>query len=123
MLKRSREDDWLSPNEDVSNGDRDVIPKYTQIDVENDPEAKKIITCALAPHADEIAFTTYEAYEIHYMQTHVNRCSECHKNLPTEHFLWLHIAENHDPLNEVKRSREEKTVSVLLIQKIGSNGM
>jgi len=29
-----------------------------------------------------------------------------------EHFLTLHIAENHDPLNEAKKARGEKTVSL-----------
>jgi hypothetical protein len=40
----------------------------------------------------------------------VNRCSECHKNFPDEHFLHLHIGENHDPINEAKRDKGEKTV-------------
>jgi len=41
----------------------------------------------------------------------VNRCLECRRNFPTEHFLNLHIEENHDALVSVRRERGEKTVS------------
>ena len=34
---------------------------------------------------------------------------ECRRNFPTDHFLSLHIAENHDPLNASKRDRGDKT--------------
>jgi hypothetical protein len=48
----------------------------------------------------------------HYQKTHMNRCSECQKNFPDEHFLHLHIAENHDPINASKRDKGEKTVGL-----------
>ncbi|KAF2492133.1 hypothetical protein BU16DRAFT_529501 [Lophium mytilinum] len=64
--------------------------------------------CLLPPH-QPLNFTSFEDYEVHYQKAHVNRCSECYKNFPSDHYLGLHIAENHDPLNEIKRSRGEKT--------------
>ncbi|KAF2816092.1 uncharacterized protein BDZ99DRAFT_458004 [Mytilinidion resinicola] len=64
--------------------------------------------CLLPPH-QPLDFTSFEDYEVHYQKAHVNRCQECHKNFPSDHYLGLHIAENHDPLNEIKRSRGEKT--------------
>ncbi|KAJ6185584.1 hypothetical protein N7519_006885 [Penicillium mononematosum] len=50
-----------------------------------------------------------EDYEVHYLQSHVNRCSECSKNFPTGHFLNIHIEENHDPLAAARRARGDKT--------------
>ena len=67
--------------------------------------------CSLAPHPETIVFNTFEEFEVHYAQIHTNRCSECRKNFPTEHFLGLHISENHDPLVAARRAKEEKTVS------------
>ncbi|KIM94950.1 hypothetical protein OIDMADRAFT_21229 [Oidiodendron maius Zn] len=67
--------------------------------------------CSLPPHHQTLLFSSYEEYEVHYNKTHVNRCIECRKNFPTEHFLNLHIEENHDALISVKRERGEKTYS------------
>lgn len=66
--------------------------------------------CSLPPHHDTISFSTFEEFETHYAKEHAHRCSECRKNFPTEHFLGLHIGENHDPLTEARRAKEEKTV-------------
>ena len=66
--------------------------------------------CSLPPHRDPIAFSSYAEYEVHYTKAHVNRCLECKKNFPTEHYVALHIAENHDPLNDVRKARGEKIV-------------
>jgi hypothetical protein len=66
--------------------------------------------CALPPHRETLSFTSYEDYEVHYQQAHVNRCSQCSKNFPTGHFLNLHIEENHDPLASARRARGDKTV-------------
>ncbi|TAQ90415.1 hypothetical protein B7494_g1244 [Chlorociboria aeruginascens] len=71
--------------------------------------------CSLPPHRQTLAFASYEDYEVHYNKTHVNRCLECRKNFPTEHFLNLHIEENHDSLVSVKKDRGEKTVGILLL--------
>ncbi|OCK94830.1 uncharacterized protein K441DRAFT_705353 [Cenococcum geophilum 1.58] len=64
--------------------------------------------CLLPPH-QPLSFSSYEDYDVHYQKNHVNRCSECHKNFPSDHYLGLHIAENHDSLNEARRARGEKT--------------
>lgn len=75
------------------------------------PESRSgAMKCSLAPHREVLIFNTFEAFEVHYAQVHTNRCSECHKNFPTDHFLGLHISENHDPLIEAQKAREEKTV-------------
>lgn len=66
--------------------------------------------CSLPPHKETLSFSSYDEYEVHYVQAHVNRCSECGKNFPTELFLNLHIEENHDPLIAARRERGEKTV-------------
>lgn len=66
--------------------------------------------CSLPPHRQTLSFASYEEYELHYNKTHVNRCLECRKNFPTEHFLNLHIEENHDALVSVRRERGDKTV-------------
>lgn len=63
--------------------------------------------CDLAPHAP-LSFRSYTEYETHYLRDHTNRCSECHKNFPSEHFLTLHITENHDPFTAIKRDQGEK---------------
>ena len=71
----------------------------------------EVMHCALPPHRETLAFASYEDYEVHYQQAHVNRCSLCSKNFPTAHFLNLHIEENHDSLVVAMRARGEKTVS------------
>src|ERR1700742_1282406 len=67
------------------------------------------VLCSLPPH-QPMNFESFEDYEIHYNQNHVNRCVACQKNFPTAHFLELHLAENHDPINEAKKERGEKIV-------------
>ncbi|KAJ5461355.1 uncharacterized protein N7458_002907 [Penicillium daleae] len=69
----------------------------------------EVMHCALPPHRETLAFASYEDYEVHYQQAHVNRCSLCSKNFPTAHFLNLHIEENHDSLVAAMRARGEKT--------------
>lgn len=110
MAKRSRENNDMTSDNDDSNEDMAPTSKYTQLEADGETLPTVKITCSLPPHVDNIPFSSYEAYEAHYRANHVNRCSECHKVLPTEHFLALHIAENHDPMNEAKRARGEKTV-------------
>ncbi|OQE16991.1 hypothetical protein PENSTE_c022G05704 [Penicillium steckii] len=65
--------------------------------------------CALPPHRETLSFASYEDYEVHYQQAHVNRCAECSKNFPTGHFLNLHIEENHDALAAARKARGDKT--------------
>lgn len=66
------------------------------------------IVCSLPPHQPH-EFATYIEHETHYRKFHTNRCHECQKNFPSDHYLDLHIAENHDPLNDAKRDKGEKT--------------
>lgn len=101
MSKRPRQDS--NPSGTTHTG------KYPHLEESSDsPESQYKIRCTLPPH-HSLDFTSYEDYEVHYQKAHVNRCIECKRNLPTEHFLNLHIAENHDPLNAAKRERGDKT--------------
>ncbi|KAJ5575759.1 Zinc finger C2H2 [Penicillium sp. DV-2018c] len=84
--------------------------KFLDSDINLLPE---VMHCSLPPHRETLSFTSYEDYEVHYLQSHVNRCSECSKNFPTSHLLNLHIEENHDPLAAARRARGDKTVSYL----------
>jgi hypothetical protein len=131
MVKRSREDfdapstiasqdsresaiGLVSPSHSASGSNARESSKLLSIDSEVGEAAtsSEIMHCSLPPHARQpISFTSFEDYEIHYNQTHVNRCVECRKNFPTPHFLDLHISENHNPLIEVLRDRGEHTVS------------
>jgi len=127
MAKRSREDfDSPSPESAVS-GDLSTTAisgiynnrtntslstsKIIHLD-SGSGEAHPIaeMRCSLPPHRQIITFTSFEEYDVHYAKTHTNRCVECRKNFPTEHFLNLHIEENHDSLVSVRRERGEKTV-------------
>lgn len=87
-------------------------PKYLHISDYPSRTTDAVMKCSLPPHREILAFSTFEDFEIHYAKEHANRCSECRKNFPTNHFLELHIGENHDPLSEARRARGEKTVRV-----------
>ncbi|EAW12550.1 C2H2 type zinc finger domain protein [Aspergillus clavatus NRRL 1] len=76
--------------------------------------AVEVMRCSLPPHRDTLSFSSYEDYEVHYRKTHVNRCSECGKNFPTDRYLDLHIEEVHDPLIAAKRDKGEKTYSCFI---------
>lgn len=95
----------LRPADDKAN-----TLKYTELDGRG-LQAPEVMRCFLAPHREPVTFSSYEEYDIHYAKAHTNRCLDCRKNFPTEHFMGLHIAENHDPLNEARKARGEKTVS------------
>lgn len=127
MVKRSRDDSASSVSDSASSIHRlststgspkstaeRSIPyraKYTQLDrgLEHPPESI-VMRCFLPPHPQGMTFSSYEEYDVHYAKAHVNRCLECRKNFPTEHYLGLHIEENHDPLNEARKARGDKTV-------------
>lgn len=101
------EDDILAPREPRERSNQ--AEKYAHLDTLTTP-AKEIMRCDLPPHKP-LSFQSFDDYEIHYRQTHTNRCHECGRNLPTEHFLSLHIAENHDPITAAKREKGMKTYS------------
>lgn len=122
MVKRSRQDSVSSSPEaadspfiasdsasPVSSGEPSRSAKYTQLDAETKPV---VMRCLLPPH-QPLTFASYEEYNVHYQKSHVNRCAECHKNFPSDHYLGLHIAENHDSLAEARRARGEKTVCLV----------
>ncbi|KAH7321574.1 hypothetical protein BKA65DRAFT_608779 [Rhexocercosporidium sp. MPI-PUGE-AT-0058] len=127
MAKRSREDFEPSSPESESTGEpsasaRSVIhpntlqiPSSTSKFVHLGPESGEVpateMRCSLPPHRGTLTFASFEEYDIHYAKTHTNRCLECRKNFPTEHFLNLHIEENHDAMVSVLRERGEKTYS------------
>ena len=67
------------------------------------------VRCTLPPHQPAL-FPTQSDFETHYQKDHANRCSACGRNFPTEHYMNLHIAENHDPINEVLRQKHERIV-------------
>lgn len=128
MAKRSREDfEPSSPETSITGASSTPVqtvlhssgfeshptnPKIIQLDP-NSGEATQAIEmrCSLPGHRQTLTFSTFEDYDVHYAKVHVNRCLECRKNFPTEHFLNLHIEENHDALVSVRRERGEKTVS------------
>ncbi|TVY26138.1 Zinc finger protein [Lachnellula hyalina] len=118
MAKRSRDD--FEPPSDLDNlGDTPAVSithfsasKFLQLDPDSSSGETTHHTemrCSLPPHRETLSFPSLEIYEVHYNKTHLNRCLECRKNFPTEHFLNLHIEENHDALVSVRRERGEKT--------------
>ncbi|KZF22542.1 hypothetical protein L228DRAFT_267938 [Xylona heveae TC161] len=126
MAKRSREDSWSSSSDiesavttpsAIGSGASEGGPaKYTLLDNGNDSREEKVVMrCSLPPHREALPFVSYEEFEIHYAKFHANRCVECRKNFPSEHFLGLHISENHDPLNEARKARGEKTYGCFVV--------
>ncbi|PTU24725.1 hypothetical protein P175DRAFT_0497844 [Aspergillus ochraceoroseus IBT 24754] len=119
MAKRSRSSQ--SPSADPSEEIRQSRPSSpesltsstqsgrTKIHLLTPSSNATVMRCSLPPHRETLSFSSYEDYEVHYLQSHVNRCSECGKNFPTDRFLNLHIEENHDPLVASRRERGEKT--------------
>lgn len=109
-LKRSRSDSLPSSDLPAS-----LVPRAHSVEVklvhlDLDAAARPaVMKCSLPPHGP-LTFASFEAYDVHYQQTHMNRCSDCQRNFPDAHFLGLHIAENHDPIRAARRDRGEKTV-------------
>ncbi|KAL4807802.1 hypothetical protein BDV18DRAFT_136087 [Aspergillus unguis] len=84
-------------------------PIPSKIHLPNPTQAAEVMRCSLPPHREDLSFSSYEDYEVHYRQAHVNRCTQCGRNFPTDLFLTLHIEENHDSLVAARRERGEKT--------------
>ncbi|RPB03711.1 hypothetical protein L873DRAFT_1825989 [Choiromyces venosus 120613-1] len=83
-------------------------PKHVRLDPLTNKQTPSI-SCFLPPNCSGKPFDSHEQFETHYIQAHSNRCHECSRNFPSPRFLELHIAENHDPLTELKRERGDKT--------------
>ncbi|KAK2801729.1 hypothetical protein FQN50_007644 [Emmonsiellopsis sp. PD_5] len=120
MTKRSREEEPLVLEERLETPLSSRISSRTMQSTTSPPRGKvahldnqngvqQVMRCSLPPHREAVSFSSYEEYEVHYAQAHVNRCSECGKNFPTAHFLTLHIEELHDPLIQARRAKGEKT--------------
>ncbi|KAL4919417.1 hypothetical protein BDW62DRAFT_178889 [Aspergillus aurantiobrunneus] len=114
MAKRSR-----STSIDLSARSRSSSPEYTtpasvpsKIHLSSafpNPTVEEVMRCSLPPHRKTLSFSSYGDYEVHYQQAHVNRCTQCERNFPTDLFLNLHIEESHDSLVAARRDRGEKT--------------
>jgi hypothetical protein len=113
-IKRDREEpapDASSHQETIADSEASPLreTKFTQLDdsiSSNSNNTNRTVTCSLPPHPPQ-TFPTIQAYETHITSAHVNRCKECTANLPSPHFLDLHITENHDPFFAVKRERND----------------
>lgn len=104
-MKRSRTPSPSFSSEPPDDPTLSRLEKYVL--VESDASKADVISCNLPPHR-LLSFDSYDAYERHYQQNHVNRCLECQSNFPTELFLERHIAENHDPFTAAKHANGEK---------------
>lgn len=74
----------------------------------------KDLVCQLPPTCSPTApsrFSSIADFEQHYNQFHSFRCIECQRSFPSDRFLDLHIAENHDPFFKLRLERGEKVVS------------
>lgn len=108
MSKRLR-DESVGPQDLSLAEDADIhTPKYIDVDESAPEERKTGLFCSLPPHK-LIAFASYPEYESHYHASHTNCCRDCKRNFPSNHFLDLHLAENHDPIVATKRDHGEKT--------------
>lgn len=115
-MKRSRDDfdsDSLSSDTPLHSLEGSAEPvKIVHLSQEAAPTLE-VMRCSLPGHP-ELSFSTYDEYESHYNQSHLWKCSECRRNLPSEHYLGLHIQEQHDSMMEVRKERGEKIVSFIL---------
>lgn len=80
--------------------------KCASLDCSSSPTG--VFKCDLPPH-EPLAFETVASYEAHYAAQHSHRCVECFVNLPSDHFLQLHLSEFHNPFTELRREAGEKT--------------
>jgi hypothetical protein len=71
-------------------------------------DAGSAMACLL--HSQKLTFSSYDEYEAHYNNAHVNRCLECKRNFPSARLLTVHIEDCHDPLVALKREKGEHTV-------------
>jgi hypothetical protein len=109
-MKRSHRDSSSSERSTPFSRDTSVDIKIVHLDADSAlADEPAVMKCSLPPH-EPLTFASIEEHDVHYQKTHVNRCSECQKNFPDEHFLHLHIAEYHDPINAAKRDKGERTV-------------
>lgn len=114
--KRSRSNSLSSTEDPSSPSVREDTPdaKIVHLDASPSQSPKPtVMKCELPPH-EPLEFDSFEGYDVHYQKTHMNRCTECGKNFPDAHFLNLHIAEYHDPINAAKRDKGENIYACLI---------
>lgn len=114
-MKRSRDDldnDYDSPSSapQQESEDSSGAVKIVHLTQEEIASPTEVMRCSLPGHP-ELSFATYDEYEGHYNQSHLWKCLECRHNFPSEHYLGLHILENHDSMAQVRKERGEKIVS------------
>ncbi|KAG0684231.1 hypothetical protein C6P40_005013 [Pichia californica] len=116
-LKRQRESD----DDDIKNIHTKIVKiPISEIDPVIKPNILKnksktnakpdtSICCSLPPLCSQNPqiFANRKQYELHYISSHTNTCSECSKNFPTSKLLDLHIGENHDPFIRIKLQKGE----------------
>lgn len=112
-MKRQREtvDTSINPPTDDTPPDVATEQPAKISELEYPPDQTVVMKCSLPPHKLSLAFHSYSDYEAHYHASHTHRCLDCHKNLPSDHLLSIHIEEFHDPLVSIQRERGERTVS------------
>lgn len=113
MAKRLRESDDVPAQHDEEEPSQSEetmahTPKYTELDEPSEHQDGQSFTCLLPGH-NTLTFPSYADFESHYTQTHTNRCRSCRENFPSNHFLDLHLAENHDPIIATRRDNGDKT--------------
>ena len=115
MPKRSRDESALDNRRSSTSsdsGETSAVTEHTAKYVQTNAKSSSLtMKCSLPPHKEVLSFSSLEEFESHFVKAHANRCTECKRNFPTEHFLNLHITENHDSLREARKARGEKTVS------------
>ncbi|KAF2849115.1 hypothetical protein T440DRAFT_469540 [Plenodomus tracheiphilus IPT5] len=115
-IKRSRGDSLSSADDTSTPYSREPSVDIKMVHLDADSAISHqptVMKCSLPPH-EPLEFAAFEEYDVHYRKAHVNRCSECQRNFPDEHFLHLHISEYHDPINATRRERGEQTYACLL---------
>lgn len=115
MAKRSRDSSIISSDDDdqgqIYSVDETESPRPTKLSAITMTDLSKptAIQCSLPPHREPLSFSNIEAFEVHYVKEHSNRCSACGNNFPTAHFLALHTDENHNTFREALQAKGEKT--------------
>ncbi|KAK7517444.1 uncharacterized protein IWZ02DRAFT_488808 [Phyllosticta citriasiana] len=106
MAKRSRAES-ASPTPEANHDASSPPAAAKYVHVDESIEVPAVMTCSLPSHPP-LSFASYSDYDVHYQKRHVNRCSACRVNFPSEQFLNLHFDEYHDPIKQASRERGDK---------------
>lgn len=109
MTKRARDEDEAAAGSEGAAEQTATSPaKMIELDMTDLPNFTNRMQCSLPPHA-MLSFSSAEDFDVHYAKEHTNRCTSCGRNLPSPHYLALHIDELHNPLREELAAKGEKT--------------